>query len=176
MRVLKVFDAGNYAGLTEVIEKNVVRGVIFIDGKMAMQCSGDGEYKIPGGGVEPDEDYIVALEREVQEETGLLIIPESCRELGMTIEKRRDIFDKTKIFVRKTFFYLCEVKPEMVPLHMTQSEIAKGFHSVWETPEKIYMTNKSMPRESWDERDTEFVRMLLQQEVLVEETKKVWYN
>lgn len=173
MRVLKVFDANNYSGLTEVIEKNVVRAIILKDGKMAMQCSGNGEYKIPGGGVEPEEDYLVALEREVSEETGLLILPESCMELGMTLEKRRDIFDKTKIFVRKTFFYQCEVRTETVPLHMTQSEIEKGFHPVWETPGKIYETNKSLPRESWDERDTEFVRMLLNHEVFVEETKKI---
>ena len=52
MEVLAVFDEKNYDDTTKVYEKYNVRGVIFRDGKIAMQCSTDGEYKMPGGGME----------------------------------------------------------------------------------------------------------------------------
>ena len=48
MEVLAVFDEKNYDDTTKVYEKYNVRGVIFRDGKIAMQCSTDGEYKMPG--------------------------------------------------------------------------------------------------------------------------------
>ena len=53
MEVLAVFDENNYDDTTKVYEKYNVRGVIFRDGKIAMQCSTDGERSMdhPGYGV-----------------------------------------------------------------------------------------------------------------------------
>ena len=84
MELLKKFDAQNYKDTTSVFEKYTIRGIIVRDGKIAMQCSSDGEYKIPGGGMEAGETYVEALAREVKEETGLFIIPEKAVELGAT--------------------------------------------------------------------------------------------
>ena len=58
MDVLAVFDEKNYDDTTKVYEKYNVRGVIFRDGKIAMQCSTDGEYKMPGGGMEKGESFL----------------------------------------------------------------------------------------------------------------------
>ena len=74
MELLKKFDAQNYKDTTSVFEKYTIRGIIVRDGKIAMQCSKEGEYKIPGGGMEAGETYVEALAREVKEETGLFII------------------------------------------------------------------------------------------------------
>lgn len=57
MEVLAVFDEKNYDDTTKVYEKYNVRGVIFRDGKIAMQCSTDGEYKMPGGGMERERVF-----------------------------------------------------------------------------------------------------------------------
>ena len=70
MKILAVFDEKNYQNTVETYEKYSVRGIIMRDGKLAMQCSKEGEYKIPGGGLEDGEDYEQALVREVLEETG----------------------------------------------------------------------------------------------------------
>ena len=51
MELLKKFDAQNYKDTTSVFEKYTIRGIIVRDGKIAMQCSKEGEYKIPGGGM-----------------------------------------------------------------------------------------------------------------------------
>ena len=73
MELLKKFDAQNYKDTTSVFEKYTIRGIIVRDGKIAMQCSKEGEYKIPGGGMEAGETYVEALAREVKEETGLIV-------------------------------------------------------------------------------------------------------
>ena len=73
MRILATFDAKDYQDTVGIYEKYTVRGIIMRDGKLAMQCSRDGEYKLPGGGVESGESRIDALVREVREETGLTL-------------------------------------------------------------------------------------------------------
>lgn len=95
MELLKKFDAQNYKDTTSVFEKYTIRGIIVRDGKIAMQCSKEGEYKIPGGGMEAGETYVEALAREVKEETGLFIIPEKAVELGEILEVLK-IFLKTQ--------------------------------------------------------------------------------
>ena len=103
-----------------------------------------GDYKLLGGGVEPGEEYRMALCREVQEESGLIVIPESIRELGMITERRRDIFKPEEVYVCHSLFYICDVKDEMTAAHMTESEIAKGYHLAWATPQEILDGNATL--------------------------------
>ena len=86
MKILATFDARDYEGTTGIYEKYSIRAIIVRDGRLAMQCSREGEYKIPGGGQEPGENYEQTLIREVKEETGLFVRPESICELGEIIE------------------------------------------------------------------------------------------
>jgi len=54
------------------------------DGKLAMVHSKAQNYvKFPGGGIEETEDHPKALIREVLEEVGLNIIPETINEFGL---------------------------------------------------------------------------------------------
>ena len=50
MEVLAVFDEKNYDDTTKVYEKYNVRGVIFRDGKIAMQCSTMANIRCPAAG------------------------------------------------------------------------------------------------------------------------------
>ena len=50
MQILAVFDEKNYDNTETVLEKYTIRGIVVRDGKIAMQCSRDGEFKIPGTG------------------------------------------------------------------------------------------------------------------------------
>lgn len=165
MRILATFDARDYQGTTDIYEKYSVRAIIVRDGKLAMQCSRDGEYKIPGGGQETGEDYTQTLIREVREETGLSVIADTICELGEIVELRRDIFDKTKKYVCHSLFYHCKVEEGQVPMNLTPSEMAKGYELKWATPKEVYERNILIEKDPWIIRDTAFVKMLLDERI-----------
>ena len=154
MKILATFDARDYEGTTGIYEKYSIRAIIVRDGRLAMQCSWEGEYKIPGGGQEPGENYEQTLIREVKEETGLYVRPESICELGEIVELHRDIFEPDKKFICHSLFFYCDVLDEQAPLSLTPSEIAKGYQLKWATPEEVYHRNILIEKDSWIIRDT----------------------
>ncbi len=161
MRTLQIIDKENYTKEMPVYEKFSTRAVIIREGKIATQKGNAGDYKLLGGGVEPGEHLEEALIREVQEESGLVVIPESIREIGEIVERRRDLFDPNIIYVCHSCFFFCDAKEEPVETHMTQSEIAKGYHLDWATPEEILAGNEPFyESQPWSYRDSMFVKML----------------
>lgn len=165
MEILATFDSKDYQDTVEVYEKYSVRGIIVREGKLAMQCSKDGEYKIPGGGVEPGENFLQALVREIHEETGLHVLEDSVTELGEIKEVRKDLFEPQKKYVCHSLFYFCRVGEGQDPLQLTTSEITKGYVLKWETPEHIYHRNILIEKDPWIIRDTAFVKMLVDNRV-----------
>lgn len=161
MRILATFDANDYQDTVGIYEKYSVRGIIFKDGKLAMQCSRDGEFKIPGGGREPGENDIQALAREIREETGFHVIEDGVVGLGEIVELRRDIFDSTKKYICHSLFYYCPVGEQQEELRLTSSEMARGYDLKWATPEEICQTNSRIAKDPWIIRDTAFVRMMV---------------
>jgi 8-oxo-dGTP pyrophosphatase MutT (NUDIX family) len=160
MKLLKVYDSQDNTDEMPVFEKYSVRGVIVRDGKIATQMGNDGDYKILGGGVEKGEDFHDALLREVQEESGLIIKKDTIREVGEILEMREDLFTKGMKYVCHSCFYRCDARYELGETHMTESEIAKGYHLVWATPEEIIAGNQAFMDQPWICRDTEFVEMI----------------
>jgi len=158
MRLLFEMDSKDYTDEMPVVVKDGVRALICHDGKYAMQLSGKGEYKIPGGGKEGNETDLETLIREVREEVGLVVIPESVKPIGEIIESRQDAFNKGVKFVRKSRYYTCEVTDEVVETCMTLSEIKKGFHPVWADIDEIITGNEKSIRHSYLMRDTEFFK------------------
>lgn len=161
MEILARFDEKNYNDTKRTLEKYSVRGIIMRGNELAMQCSKDGEYKIPGGGLEPGETYVDALIREVREETGLCVIRDKVSEIGEIVELRRDIFDKKQKYVCHSLFFFCEVEKEMTETHLTESEQKKGYYLKWARPEEIYNTNILVEKDPWIIRDTAFIKMLM---------------
>jgi 8-oxo-dGTP pyrophosphatase MutT (NUDIX family) len=107
MRVLHIFDGQNYDGAWNVHKRKAVRAIIFRDGKIALvKCGKEGYYKFPGGGIESGETHMQALVRETLEETGLKIIPQSVREFGALIEKRRSMYGEEEIFEQHSYYYI----------------------------------------------------------------------
>lgn len=81
-------------------------------------------YKLPGGGIEENEDKITALNRECLEEIGCEI--EVLGEVGSIVEYR-------KIFNLKqtSYCYLAKVKGEKGKPDFTDDEKENGFEQVW---------------------------------------------
>ena len=158
MRTILVLDEKNYTDDMPVMERFGVRAIIQKEGLFAMQQSKNGEYKIPGGGMDKGETIMQALVREVQEETGLIVKPESIKELGEILEVRRDIFDGNKKYIAHSLHFSCEVEEEIVETAMTESEKARGFHLAWADIDTILEANESLMTEKWQFRDVEFLK------------------
>lgn len=161
MRILLSLDEKNYTDDMPVFEKYAVRAVIIRDGKIAMQKAKRNYYKILGGGVDKGESFADALIREVSEESGLVIIPESIREVGEIYEAREDLYEKGKKFACHTCFFFCDALNELTDTALTASEIREGFELTWVSPEEIINANDSIQNMPWVTRDTAFIKMLV---------------
>jgi len=105
------------------------RGIVIRnDGKIAVfNKSKKNEYKLPGGGIEENENPKEAFKREVLEETGCII--EIIDELGTTEEyKSQDNFKQT------SFVFVGKVIEDTKILHLTQKEKDEGAILTWEYP------------------------------------------
>lgn len=158
MQTILILDEKNYTEDMPVFERFGVRALIQKDGLFAMQRGKRGEYKIPGGGMDKGETIVQTMAREVLEETGLLIKPETMQELGEILEVRRDIFDEHIKFINHSLHYSCEVEDEILETAMTESEKEKGFHLAWADIDTIIETNERVMTEKWQLRDVEFLK------------------
>lgn len=79
---------------------------------------------LPGGGVEPGEDLLTALKREMWEETGCDC--EIISELGRITENRYE-----NNFTQERSYYIARIVGEKGSLHLTDEEIAEDTTIVW---------------------------------------------
>lgn len=111
MKQLFILDKQNYDPTFKKSHRPSVRAIIHKEGKLAMVHSKTQNYfKFPGGGIEEHEDHLKALIREVREEVGLCIIPESIVEFGEVILLQLSPIHKDTIFEQESFYYMCDVE------------------------------------------------------------------
>lgn len=157
MRKLLVLDAKNYDESFEVIHRESVRGIIFKDGKLLLVQDNSGEVKLPGGGADEGESDLNALIREVREETGYEVIPDSVEEFGEIEEKRASIKDEPKIWNQFNRLYFCSVGDEQGECSYSPHEIRFGFRQVWYTLDEAIAINREMldrdGEQAWNQRE-----------------------
>lgn len=172
MERILVMDAKNYAPDMEEIYRVAVRGIIFIDGKLLMIEDSSGEAKIPGGGIDAGENDYQALVREVKEETGYDVIPETIKPFGEIEEKRLSV-GEPMIWHQISRLYFCAVYPEQGTCDYSENEKKHGYRQVLYTLEEALEKNEKMlaeeGKQAWNQR--EYRTLLLIKEYLGKELK-----
>lgn len=144
MKRILTMDAHDYpAGLKE-IRRTAARAVIFLDGKLLLTENDFGEVKLPGGGIEPGEDDVQALIREVREETGCAVIPASIRPFG-EIEEKRLSQREDAVWHQFSRIYFCRVESARFgECSYSEGEKRLGFRPVVYSLEEAIKKNEAM--------------------------------
>ena len=85
MKTLFTIDLKNYKDNWQRSRRDSARAIIHMgpDKLALVYATKLGYYKFPGGGINENEDIVAALIREVQEEVGLVVIPQTVKEYGV---------------------------------------------------------------------------------------------
>lgn len=185
MKELFRMDRQNYNPEGKVYRRPSSRAIILKDGKVLLNyVSKYNCYEFPGGGIEAGETPESAVQREVAEETGRIVVPESVREFGIVIRRQQDSKDPDGIFEQENYYYLCDVTDECVPRKPDEHEILDGAEPVWveslATPvhrnrraferfgepfiqremRVMEMADKELRRQSWEKTEEAAIRSL----------------
>lgn len=143
MRLLFTMDSRDYDPAGPAFVRDAVRAVILHGGCLAMVYSQMyGYYKFPGGGLELGESYQAALCREVREETGLVVCPESVRPYGRVQQVQRGHLEP--VFVQNSFYFLCRASGPACSQRLDAYEAEEGFTLRFVPPETAMAANRAV--------------------------------
>lgn len=166
MRILAEIDRhNNVPHQGKSICRETVRAIIIRDRELLLIHSRvNGDYKFPGGGIEPQECHEAALLREVAEESGGRITSISepfgkVLEFDLPIEKCYDSFCMT------SYYYLCDIDPRLGPQKLNEYEARLGFVPVWVDVDVAIKTNQDIlaggkKYERWVKRETQVLEIV----------------
>ncbi len=136
-----IIDKRNYNVMWEKVTRTAIRGIIESDGKIALiHSSKYGDYKFPGGGMEAGESMEETLIREVSEETGLKVVPESIRYWGKVKEIKKDK-EQNRIFEQISYYFHCDILPEKGKRNLNEYEEKYEYVLMWKTLEEAIENN-----------------------------------
>lgn len=138
MKELAIFDDLNYDKNANRLKREAARAVIVKHGAVALVKSlKENHYKFPGGGIKESENHIEALIRETEEETGLVIKPETVVELGLIREIRKSVYNDD-VFEQNSYYYFAEVCDNVKFQKLTNSEKKLQYVLDWVNPQTAY--------------------------------------
>jgi 8-oxo-dGTP pyrophosphatase MutT (NUDIX family) len=129
--ILTLHESDINSGATDLDPKDftareAARAVVVDEqGRVALLKVGKYNYhKLPGGGIEGDEDKLQALQRELLEEIGCTATVTA--EIGQIIEYR----DQYRL-QQTSYCYLAQKFGEQQSLTLTEKELSEGFEMLW---------------------------------------------
>ena len=163
MKQLLLLDAKNYDEDMDEVVRTAVRGIVFVGDKLLLIEDNKGEVKLPGGGQESGECDADTLIREVREETGCIVIPETIRPFGY-IEEKRKSFNENRIFHQFSRLYFCEVSGECGETEFSDNEKRYGMRFKTYTLDEAIAKNRAMLDQvdelAWNQREYETLLLI----------------
>jgi 8-oxo-dGTP pyrophosphatase MutT (NUDIX family) len=126
------------------IERTAVRGVLFRGDELLLLASRHGDYKFPGGGVEPGETFQAALQREFVEECGLreVVVGEL---IGDTVEYVRAAEAEYEVFKMTSHYFACTSRAEPTAQQQLEGyEAELELEPRWVTTEQALSANRAV--------------------------------
>ena len=168
MRKLFIMDKKDYDEHSPLYIRPSVRGIVIQNGKIAMVHSLKYDYyKFPGGGIEGEESQTETLLREVKEEAGLTVKPETIQEFGVVRRKQKGLL-YDDIFVHDNYYYLCEVETEVQPQTLDDYEQEERFTLEFVDPETAIHVNRNRDHGPKDqamiEREARVLEILIKED------------
>ena len=171
MKTLFEIDLQDYDEKGPRVERPSVRGIILKDGKIALVHSLKYDYyKFPGGGCKKDENHIETLVREVKEETGLVVNPNTIEEFGMVHRIQKGDFGDT--FVQDNFYYMCQVGDDIQNQQLDDYEDEENFTLEFVTIDEAIAVNENHHHGSKEE--DMFYKVMIERESRVLALVKDW--
>lgn len=123
MKELFSIDLHDYRDSDKVFKRPSARGIIIEEQKIALVYSKkENYYKFPGGGIKQNEDMKEALIREVREEVGLTVIPESIEEFGSVMRRQKSNNEPDTVFEQENFYFLCRTENSILEQELDDYE------------------------------------------------------
>ena len=121
--MVEIIDLVSETFFEPIIKKRAAcRGIVIKDNKILLSYEKNNDiYMSPGGGIENGESLKACCEREVLEETGLLV---RAQEQVFTVNEY--VFNELYV----AHYFLCEIIGEG-ELSLTKTEIEHGMEPVW---------------------------------------------
>ena len=172
MKRLFVIDLKDYDENWERSKRPTVRAIIQVDDKLAMVHNEKYDYyAFPGGGIEEGENFHQALIREVKQEVGLIVIPETIEEFGSALRRGRSHRFERTIFEQENFYYTCKAYGTIGEQTLDEEEAEEGYTLVFVSPEEALRKNRFDDHKEenggvWIERESRILEILIQEKGL----------
>jgi len=113
-------------GMSDKPPRKTARAIVQNDDGLyaVMYAEKFGLYSLPGGGIEPGEDVLTALKREIYEETGCTC--DQIEELGYVYENRAQ-----QDCASESHYYIVTCTGKGEGIHLTDNEIANKTSVQW---------------------------------------------
>lgn len=160
----KTIDLKNYIENGTVFKRTAVRGIIRRNGQfLIIHSMKYGDYKFPGGGSHDGEELIDTLVREVQEETGYHVKPETTMLYMKVVERRKG--DPADMLEMTSWYYICDVEDEQGERNLDDYEEEYDYRVRWMSLEEAIAANERVQQLDavpWAVREKEVMKQMVQ--------------
>lgn len=157
-----IIDLKNFNNTTSIYKRTASRAIITNENKYLLIFSKYGDYKFPGGGMEPGEELEDTLVREVQEETGYQVKRDTVKKYLRVFERRKGELDD--LLEMESHYYFCEVDGVAGCRNLDEYEEEYDYKVVWMTLPEAIEQNKQVTDLvtcPWVLRDTKVMEQLI---------------